>query len=110
MSYSTVKDGDAAAVAGAPSKYSQGSLGQCNTLNNYEVAWEAMINDGRQWIEIDLLEPHDVAGICTVGSVSQLSVQCRTSKNDRWNEIVGQFGAGNVLFEKPIASRCVLFL
>ena len=109
MSYSTVKDGDAAAVAGMLSKCSQGSLGTCTTLQGNDSAWEAMSNDDRQWMEIDLLEPHDVVGIHTVGSVSELSVQLRTSKEDQWDEIHKRFGPGKELFEQPIASRCVLF-
>jgi hypothetical protein len=116
LSYSTVQDVRDFPVVGVSAqgdgKTSQGSLGSCTNLQSGDVAWQPMNNDREQWMELDLMEQHDIAGINTVGSVKTMQVLFRSSPLESWTDYFlsdsKPFNAGQVLFEVPVLARCVL--
>ena len=113
MSYSSVKNPEGVPAPGflpQLSRFSKGSLGTCTNLESGQEAWETM-SDGRgQWMEFDLMQPIDVAGVHTLGNLSRVTVLFRSSKEEDWSDhFHGKtFNSGRVLFQEPVFARCVL--
>ena len=91
----------------------QGSLGTCTNLQSSDVAWEPMEQDAQQWMDLDLLERQDVAGLQTVGSVQSMKVLFRSSLHEEWSDPFSSetkpfTGTGAaVIFDVPVPARCV---
>ena len=113
MTYSTVKrvPGSPVQVDGLDAA-SQGSLGTCTSLSSSDVAWEPMEQDTQQWMEFDLLELQDVAGIQTVGSVQSMKILFRSSPHEEWSDLFFSeskpFTGSSVIFDIPVPARYVL--
>jgi hypothetical protein len=115
LAYSTVKGVQGASVVGisidAGDKTGKGSLEQCTSLQSSDAAWEPMAHDRQQWMEFDLLEQQDVAGIQTVGSVQSMKVLFRSSLQDEWSDYFlsesKPFTGSSVTFEVPVLARYV---
>jgi hypothetical protein len=71
-----------------------------------------MEQDTQQWMEFDLLELQDVAGIQTVGSVQSMKILFRSSPHEEWNDLFFSeskpFTGTSVIFDIPVPARYVL--
>ena len=70
-----------------------------------------MAHDREQWMEFDLLQQQDVAGIQTVGSVQSMKVLFRLSLQDEWRDYFlsesKPFTGSSVTFDVPVLARYV---